>query len=789
MGAYSRLLASAPTEVPGAAGFPPMAELAQKVSSGADAGRGPGEVCDDQQPRQSCGRKKSVRVAAMLFALQRCLRRHLAELLSLWKEARSNVDADAQHPFAGSLCSLSSVPAVSAEEEEDMPQWLQWQLSLRSTGGIREWHRLRSLGRVLSLWRMLAAGSSARRLVRNVCIQFRYQALARRSFGALREHRRWSSARTQRISQAIDRWVDARHQSRVRRALGVWRLRGAKGALRRRGANALCAFLTATRLRRWLTGWSSLARRERRRAQALSILVTRTCTALGCKACKVWRAAARRSIAARSAAAFLEAFRTRNIIRRWAGQRKAEVYRSRRLFSAAWRGFTMESKRTKAETAVRRRGYSHSLRSAWQRWSIATVLKAREAICQQRAKTRRLGVTLRSWQSLKAAKAFAAHSTLLVSFQKWNRIVGHLFNERHVRELMVGVGCSSWRQRRDCTQLSRRFFAVWGQVVQSKRRQRRRVREAKEALQKLAIVQALWFWHGRARESSMREDHLTRASIALQAMVSASRWARAHDLLIRWFVRSKATRIMCSEADLSGEAPSAISLEGSGMSEATAPRTPRPRPRQVRSGEGRVTPSTASSKAMTRHIDTTYASPTHVEQGMERLSEPSSEQHPRISCSERLPPASALARWLKFTVTLQQVDVAALPVLQWACSAWRGAHLHAKLHHLRWWAFALKMRRLRVQGVRRDVQRLRIAFRAWFEAVAEQLQEAVAAAEAELRAISETGLAVATEPLTQMAPKSCQASARLEGMVLAMDVDFLVWAFSSWAAWARLTRT
>ena len=58
-----------------------------------------------------------------------------------------------------------------------------------------------------------------------------------------------------------------------------------------------------------------------RRAQALSILVTRTCTALGscarfsepfgvrhgcfcvhrCKACKVWRAAARRSIAARSA--------------------------------------------------------------------------------------------------------------------------------------------------------------------------------------------------------------------------------------------------------------------------------------------------------------------------------------------------------------------------------------------------------------------------------------------------------------------------------------------------------
>jgi len=96
---------------------------------------------------------------------------------------------------------------------------------------------------------------------------------------------------------------------------------------------------------------------------------------------------------------------------------------------------------------------------------------------------------------------------------------------------------------------------------------------------------------------------------------------------------------------------------------------------------------------------------------------------------------------------------------------------------------------VRVQGVRRDVQRLRIAFRAWFEAVAEQLQEAVAAAEAELRAISETGLAVATEPLTQMAPKSCQASARLEGMVLAMDVDFLVWAFSSWAAWARLTRT
>lgn len=774
LGACSRLLASATTEVPGAAGFPRNGDelISQKVSSDADYA-GPGDVCEDQQPRQSCGRKKSVRVAAMLFALQRCIRRQLAELLSLWKEARSNLDADAQHPFAGSLCSLSSVPAASAEEEEDMPQWLQWQLSLRSTSGVRE---------VLSLWRALAAGSSARRLVRNVCIQFRYQALARRSFGALREHRRWSSARTHRISQAIDLWVDARHQSRVRRALGVWRLRGAKGALRRRGATALSAFLTATRLRRWLNGWSSLARREQRRAQALSILVTRKCTALGCKACKVWRAAARRCISARSAAAFLEAFRTRSIIRRWAGQRKAEIYRFRRLFWAAWRGFTMESKRTKAETAVRRRGYSHTLRSAWQRWSIASVLKAREAICRQRAKTRRLGVTLRSWQSLKAAKAFAAHSTLLGSFRKWNRIVGHLFNERRARELMVGVG--SWRRDGREGPTRGRLFALWTQVVQSKRMQRRRVREAKEALQKLAIVQALWFWHSRARESSMREDHLNRASIALQAMVSASRWARAHDLLIRWFVRSKATRIMCSEADLSGEAPSAISLEGSGMSEATAPRTPR----QERSGEGRIIASRASSEEiLTRHVDTTCASPAHVEHGMERLSEPSSERHPWISCSERLPPP-ALARWLKFTVTLQQVDAAALPVLQWACSAWRGAHLHAKLHHLRWWTFALKMRRLRVQGVRRDVQRLRIAFRAWFEAVAAQLQEAVAAAEAELRAISETGLVAATEPLTQ-APKSCQDSARLEGMVLAMDVDFLVWAFSSWAAWARLTRT
>ncbi|CAE7305258.1 DGAT2, partial [Symbiodinium necroappetens] len=326
------------------------------------------------------------------------------------------------------------------------------------------------------------------------------------------------------------------------------------------------------------------------RAQSLSILVTRKCTALGCKACKVWRAAARRSISARSAAAFLEAFRTRSIIRRWAGQRKAEIYRSRRLFWAAWRGFTMESKRTKAETAVRRRGYSHTLRSAWQRWGIATVLKAREAICRQRAKTRRLGVTLRSWQSLKAAKAFAAHSTLLGSFRKWNRIVGHLFNERRARELMVGVG--SWRRDGREGPTRGRLFALWTQVVQSKRMQRRRVREAKEALQKLAIVQALWFWHSRARESSMREDHLNRASIALQAMVSASRWARAHDLLIRWFVRSKATRIMCSEADLSGEAPSAISLEGSGMSEATAPRTPR----QERSGEGRIFASRASSE-------------------------------------------------------------------------------------------------------------------------------------------------------------------------------------------------
>ena len=167
------------------------------------------------------------------------------------------------------------------------------------------------------------------------------EALARRSFGALREHRRWSSARTHRISQAgdlpgwalasptspeaIDLWVDARHQSRVRRALGVWRqllrisawfhifFSPPSGCVEPRGrfvvaarashppppcpldqlpgATALSAFLTATRttaklvdrkapkagthasgaslcpvpgLRRWLNGWSSLARREQR---------------------------------------------------------------------------------------------------------------------------------------------------------------------------------------------------------------------------------------------------------------------------------------------------------------------------------------------------------------------------------------------------------------------------------------------------------------------------------------------------------------------------------------------
>ena len=65
-----------------------------------------------------------------------------------------------------------------------------------------------------------------------------------------------------------------------------------------------------------------------------------------------------------------------------------------------------------------------------------------------------------------------------------------------------------------------------------------------------------------------------------QAMVSASRWARAHDLLVRWFVRAKAKRpaqralsprygvgnvsaalerIKCAEADLSDEVPSACS--------------------------------------------------------------------------------------------------------------------------------------------------------------------------------------------------------------------------------------
>ncbi|CAE7334259.1 DGAT2 [Symbiodinium natans] len=781
--------------------------VALEVPTADPAGQlraGPEDVGDAgvKQPLPGGARKQSARVAAMLFALQRCVRRRMAELWSEWKEAETNAD-DQTHPFAGSLCSLSSVPAASIEEEEDVPQWLQ----LSRLGDVREWYRSRHVGRVLSLWRMLAAGSSARRLIRNVCLQFRCQALTRRSFGALVGHWRWSSARTHRITQAVIRWVDARHQSRVRQALGVWRLRGAKGGLRRRGAKALGLFLTATRLRRWVTGWRSVARQERRRSQGLSDLATRKRLCLGRKSCKVWRDAARRCVAARSAAVFLEVSRIRNIIRRWAGQWKAEVHRSTRLCSAAWQGLALESKRMKAGAAVQRRGHGQRLRSAWMRWSIASSLNSREAMCRQRAKTRRLGVTLRSWQNLQAAKVFAAHSTLLDAFRKWNRVVGHLFNERDARELMVGDGCSAWRQRRS-SQCLWRSFELWGQVARAKRKWRRRIREAKDAIEKLAIAQALWFWHGHAREAAAKEDHLQRASMALQAMVSASRWARAHDLLIRWFVRSKATRIMCNEADLSHEGPSAIShKDGSGMSEASA-HTPRQR-------LSKASPSLSPSSTLARHPDASTClaslrSPrprrppedplldSQPQPPTEHVGDPKEEETPTAPKQPRPVQSSAVTRWLKFTVSLWLPDAAVLPVLQWACSAWRGAHLQAKLRHLRWWAFVLKMRKLRTQDLKRDLKRLRAAFKGWFEAVASQLQEAVAAAEAELRAISaggpheETGLVANgawMEPVTQMAMRSHQNAVAAADAAPSTDVDLLVWVFSSWSAWARLTRT
>ncbi|CAE7772547.1 DGAT2, partial [Symbiodinium pilosum] len=595
-----------------------------------------------------------------------------------------------------------------------------------------------------------------------VCMQFRDQALTKRSFASLVGHWRWSSARTKAVKQVVDRWVLAQHQTRVRQALGVWRLRGAKGALRRRGAKALGLFLTASRLRRWLNAWSSIVSQERRRSQGLATIESRKRIVLGSKSCKVWRHAARRSIAARSVAEFLQDFRVRNIIHRWASQWKADGYRSMRLRSAAWRGLQLESRRVKAGCAVQRRGYTYMLRSAWKRWSTANSLKNCDAICQQRAKMRRLVVTLRSWKNLKAAKVFAARSTLLHAFRIWSEIVGHLRSERGARELMVTAvsdGPSAWWQR-CCERLQKRLFLLWGQVARGKRRHRRKITEAKEAVRKVEVTQALWFWHGHAREMAAREDHIHRASMALMAMVSASRWARAHDLLVRWFVRAKAKRIKCAEADLSDEVPSAISLkDGSGISEPTAVSTPRreglrsPSRPPVSVSFSKPSPS-ASAPSRQAHASACLSNGQSLGRG---AGEALRGQDAPVEDARRLPASPVLSRWLKLVMSLWLTDAAALSVLRWACSAWRGVHLQVKLYHLRWWAFVLKTRKLRKHDIKRDLKRLRATFKAWFEAVAEQLQEAVAVAEAELlafRALSdapeETSIPFA-EPVTMAA--------------------------------------
>ncbi|CAL1140526.1 unnamed protein product [Cladocopium goreaui] len=472
------------------------------------------------------------------------------------------------------------------------------------------------------------------------------------------------------------------------------------------------------------------------------------------KVLKAWQRVSRSARAAHQVLELKQLRLVQILVKRWASTWRAARYQRLRLSAKCWRGFHDEVRRQCAAALVRSRRQDLDARAGLLRWDTAVSLRKREAELRQIVQVRALRVTVQRWYRLKSSKALQVTRILRSYLQGWFAITGHLLGERRQREIEnfgtgPGAGPTEWqsRQRR---RWQGRCWTPWVQVVQRKRQRRRHINEAKEDLKKLVTLQALHLWHRQSTDSARRKEHLGHASMALMAMVSACRWARAHDCLVYWFTRTQARRIMCKETDLSGETLPLLQPLPS-MFAAPVAEMPDSSPWNLRPSHVAPWPTAPWSYPSSRSARSVRSarSARSGDRSGDRCSGPSeillmSDEEvvdPAMSVSTTLAPVellcSKMKRWLRLAFLLwQQAELSSaatsLPILQWSWSLWRQSRLRAQVHPLRWWSLALQMHKLRELELRLDFRRLRRTLKAWYDAVAESLKEAVEAAQEEL---------------------------------------------------------
>lgn len=695
-------------------------------------------------------------------ALQRCIHRFQMTIMVFWKEALEDTVVQTsggpsfEGPFRpmGSMCSLSSV------QMEDDVELQHWQLlsSLEeinestSSSQLEQWLRRKRLARVSAAWHALAAGHSAKRLIKKVCAQFHIQALVRKSFVALLQHSQKARARQMALMQVVDQLLEEKLLQHVVKCFRLWRSKAAKGSILRRGGLVLKRFLDASCLRRWLSTWMANVVRAKRISERMAVLEDKLHSVQRAKVLKAWRRVSRSARAAHQVLEQKQLQLVQILMKRWASTWRAARYERLRLSAKCWRGFHDEVRRKRAAALVRSRCQDLDARAGLLRWGTAISLRTREAELRQIVQVRALRVTVQRWYRLKASKALQVTRILRSYLQGWSAITGHLLCERRQREIEnfgtgPGAAPTEWqsRQRR---RWQGRCWTPWVQVVQRKRQRRRRIKEAKEDLKKLVSVQALRFWHCQSASSALRKEHLRHASMALMAMVSACRWARAHDCLVYWFTRTQARRIMCKETDLSGETLPLLQPLPS-MFAAPVAEMPDSSPWNLRPSVSAPPWPMAPWSYPSSHSARSARSARSGDRSGDRCSGPSeillmSDDEvvdPAMSVSTTLAPVellcSKMKRWLRLAFLLwQQAELnsaaTSLPILQWSWSFWRQSRLRAQVHPLRWWSLALQMHKLRELELRLDFRRLRRTLKAWYDAVAESLKEAVEAAQEEL---------------------------------------------------------
>ena len=523
---------------------------------------------------------------------------------------------------------------------------------------------------LLAAWLQLAMEGRARRAVRSVCSHFRSRVLLGRAWSGLAQNLRLRRARGSAIAEVFETWTVERRAERVLSAIDVWRRRATKGSIRRRRGAALVRWVTSSRLRLWLLAWHDVARRDRalaagvaRRERAIHTDVLLGSLALWrhsavalrrvrlrrkttrehqtAAAWSAWRAFAVRSRSGADVARSRLGRRQRDCVRQWLSLCLATGLRTTRLIGFALRRWRKDVAVPHVGRVLAKRHLSALADRVLRQWRVILGLARRAEAVHFRSLDSCASRALRQWSALRASVNFADGRLASDAVKAWRAGVAERADDR---ALLEQGSCLLERHLRAglCDALD-----AWSAWAAERRELGEKRATLQASLRRRAGASTLRSWRQAAEAEASRYESLERSAIAVEAMVSASRWSQAQGVCETWAAYARARR------QRRGGCPpeAAPGAAGSSMGCASSP--------PARDLAARVAPSAAWGHAG-------------------RLS--------RAACVK---PAAAL-RWLRWTVALWLGAVTSLPWLQWALSLWRGAVLRTELQRLRWWSFALR---------------------------------------------------------------------------------------------------